>query len=174
MQRRFYVTVEKILGFDEELPKWPVEGTTGYDFLALLNGLFVDSRNEGAINSVYERFTRMRAPFREIAYRGKQLVLRVSMAGELNVLAHGLNRFSERNRHSRDFTLNSLAYAMREIIACFPVYRTYVNERETGQRARPRVHRARGARGQAAESRTARRRVRLRRRAAAEAGRLHP
>ena len=128
--RRFYVTVEKILGFDEELPKWPVEGTTGYDFLALLNGLFVDSRNEGAINSVYERFTRMRAPFREIAYRGKQLVLRVSMAGELNVLAHGLNRFSERNRHYRDFTLNSLAYAMREIIACFPVYRTYVNERE--------------------------------------------
>jgi (1->4)-alpha-D-glucan 1-alpha-D-glucosylmutase len=128
--RRFYVTVEKILGFDEELPKWPVEGTTGYDFLVLLNGLFVDSRNKGAINSVYERFTRMRAPFREIAYRGKQLVLRVSMAGELNVLAHGLNRFSERNRHSRDFTLNSLAYAMREIIACFPVYRTYVNERE--------------------------------------------
>jgi len=129
--RRFYVTVEKILGFNEELPKWwPVEGTTGYDFLVLLNGLFVDVRNEGAINNVYERFTRMRAPFREIAYRGKQLVLRVSMAGELNVLAHGLNRFSERNRHTRDFTLNSLAYAMREIIACFPVYRTYVNERE--------------------------------------------
>ena len=129
--RRFYVTVEKILGFDEELPKWwPVEGTTGYDFLVLLNGLFVDARNEGAINRVYERFTRMRAPFREIAYRGKQLVLRFSMAGELNILAHGLNRLSERNRHTRDFTLNSLAYAMREIIACFPVYRTYVNERE--------------------------------------------
>ena len=127
---RFYVTVEKILGFDEELPKWPVAGTTGYDFLVLLNGLFVDGRNESAINNVYERFTRMRAPFREISYRGKQLVLRVSMAGELNVLAHGLNRFSERNRHTRDFTLNSLAYAMREIIACFPVYRTYVNERE--------------------------------------------
>jgi (1->4)-alpha-D-glucan 1-alpha-D-glucosylmutase len=128
--RRFYVTVEKILGFDEELPKWPVEGTTGYDFLVLLNGLFVDARNENAITTVYERFTRMRTPFREISYRGKQLVLRVSMAGELNVLAHGLNRFSERNRHSRDFTLNSLAYAMREIIACFPVYRTYVNDRE--------------------------------------------
>jgi len=128
--RPFYVTVEKILGFDEELPKWPVEGTTGYDFLALLNGLFVDSRNESAINSVYEQFTRTRVPFRELAYRGKQLVMRVSMPSELNVLAHGLNRFSERNRHSRDFTLNSLKYAMREIIACFPVYRTYVNDRE--------------------------------------------
>jgi (1->4)-alpha-D-glucan 1-alpha-D-glucosylmutase len=55
----------------------------------------------------------------------------MSMASELNVLAHGLNRFSERNRHYRDFTLNSLTYAMREIIAAFPVYRTYVNGRET-------------------------------------------
>jgi (1->4)-alpha-D-glucan 1-alpha-D-glucosylmutase len=125
-----YVTVEKILGFDEELPKWPVEGTTGYDFLVLLNGLFVDSWSEAALNAAYERFARMGTSFRELAYRGKQLVLRVSMAGELNVLAHGLNRFSERNRHSRDFTLNSLAYAMREIIACFPVYRTYVTGRE--------------------------------------------
>jgi (1->4)-alpha-D-glucan 1-alpha-D-glucosylmutase len=70
-------------------------------------------------------------PFREIAYRGKQLVLRVSMASELNVLAHRLNRFSERSRYYRDFTLNSLNQAMREIIACFPVYRSYVNERET-------------------------------------------
>ena len=128
--RRLYVAVEKILGFDEELPAWPVDGTTGYDFLVLLNGLFVDARNERAITAAYERFTRAQADFREICYRGKQFVLRVSMAGELNVLAHGLNRFSERNRHSRDFTLNSLAFAMREIIACFPVYRTYVNERE--------------------------------------------
>ena len=83
------------------------------------------------MNSVYERFTRSALAFRDLAYRGKQLVLRVSMASELNVLAHGLNRFSERNRHYRDFTLNSLTQAMREIIACFPVYRTYVNDRES-------------------------------------------
>jgi (1->4)-alpha-D-glucan 1-alpha-D-glucosylmutase len=128
--RPFYLIVEKILGADEELPKWPIEGTTGYEFLAMVNGLFVDQRNAAAVNTIYERFTRVRAPYREIAYRGKQLVLRVSMASELNVLAHGLNRFSERSRHYRDFTLNSLAYAMREIISCFPVYRTYVNDRE--------------------------------------------
>ena len=128
--RPLYLVVEKILGAGEPLPRWPVAGTTGYDFLAALNGLFVDPRNEAALNTIYERFTRLRAPYREIAHRGKQLVLRVSMAGELNVLAHGLNRFSERNRHFRDFTLNSLTYAIREIIACFPVYRTYVNDRE--------------------------------------------
>jgi (1->4)-alpha-D-glucan 1-alpha-D-glucosylmutase len=130
--RRVFVVVEKILGIDERLPDWPVEGTTGYDFLALVNGLFVDTRNERPINDIYERFTRLRTPFREIAYRSKQLVLRLSMASELNVLAHRLNTFSERSRHYRDFTLISLVQAMREIIANFPVYRTYVNVREAG------------------------------------------
>ncbi len=125
-----YVVVEKILTGDEELPDWPVEGTTGYDFLVKLNGLFVDDRNEKAFNDVYERFVRLKVPYEEITYRGKQLVLRVSMAGELNVLGHRLNLFSERNRHYRDFTLNALTQAMREIIACFPVYRSYVNDRD--------------------------------------------
>jgi (1->4)-alpha-D-glucan 1-alpha-D-glucosylmutase len=125
-----YVVVEKILGTGEQLPSWPIAGTTGYDFLVMVNGLFVDMRQERAITGVYEQFTRLRDPYREIVYRGKQLVLGVSMASELNVLAHRLNRFSERHRHYRDFTLNSLTQAMREIIACFPVYRTYVNDRD--------------------------------------------
>jgi len=128
--RGVYLVVEKILGLDEWLPSWPVEGTTGYEFLVRVNGLFVDGRNERAVNGAFERFTRLRSPFREFAYRSKQLILRMSMASELQVLAHGLNRFSERNRHFRDFTLNLLVYAMREIIAAFPVYRTYVNGRE--------------------------------------------
>jgi (1->4)-alpha-D-glucan 1-alpha-D-glucosylmutase len=126
--RPFYLVVEKILTHDEELPAWPVEGTTGYDFLVRVNGVFVETRNERAMNDVYERFVRLKVPYDEITYRGKQLVLRVSMAGELNVLGHRLNLFSERNRHYRDFTLNALTQAMREIIACFPVYRSYVDE----------------------------------------------
>jgi (1->4)-alpha-D-glucan 1-alpha-D-glucosylmutase len=128
--RPLFVVVEKILALDEALPEWPTHGTTGYDFLVQLNGLFVDGRNEKAFNAVWENFTRVRTPFREIAYRSKQLILRLSMASELNVLAHQLNRFSERSRYYRDFTLNSLTQAIREIIACFPVYRTYVNARE--------------------------------------------
>jgi (1->4)-alpha-D-glucan 1-alpha-D-glucosylmutase len=128
--RRLYLVVEKILGLDEWLPFWPVEGTTGYEFLIRVNGLFVETRNERAVNEAFERFTRLRAPFREFAYSSKRLILRMSMASELQVLAHGLNRLSERNRHFRDFTLNLLVYAMREIIASFPVYRTYVNGRE--------------------------------------------
>ena len=136
--RRLFVVAEKILGHDEALPEWPIEGTTGYDFLVQLNGLFIDARNEKPFNAVYENFARLRIPFREIAYRSKQLILRLSMASELNVLAHQLNRFSERSRHYRDFTLNSLTLAMREIIACFPVYRTYVNGREAEVRAQDR------------------------------------
>ena len=129
-----FVVVEKILALDEELPDWRTHGTSGYDFLIQLNGLFVDRRNEKAFNAVWENFTRIKTPFREIAYRSKQLILRLSMASELNVLAHQLNRFSERSRYYRDFTLNSLTQAIREIIACFPVYRTYVNEREPVRR----------------------------------------
>jgi len=129
-ERRLFVVVEKILALDEPLPDWPVEGTTGYDFLVMLNGLFIDGRNERAVDDGYERFVRLRMHFREIAYRSKQLILRLSMASELSVLAHQLSRFAERNRHYRDFTLNSLTFAIREIIASFPVYRTYINERE--------------------------------------------
>jgi (1->4)-alpha-D-glucan 1-alpha-D-glucosylmutase len=138
--RRLFLVVEKILGHDERLPDWPVEGTTGYDFLVMLNGVFVDAQNERAVEGAYQQFTRLRVPYREIAYRGKQLILRISMASELNVLAHRLNRFSERHRHYRDFTLNSLGQAMREIIACFPVYRTYVNDREPAPTASDRQY----------------------------------
>ena len=139
-EQPLFLVVEKILGHDEALPEWPVSGTTGYDFLVMVNGIFVDRRAERAMSDAYDRLTRLRVPFREIAYRGKQLILRLSMAGELNVLAHQLNRFSERNRHYRDFTLNSLTQAMREIIACFPVYRTYVNERDAEVTARDRAY----------------------------------
>jgi (1->4)-alpha-D-glucan 1-alpha-D-glucosylmutase len=138
--RPLFVVVEKILGLDEALPDWTTHGTTGYDFLGQVNGLFVDRQNEKPFNAVYENFARLRTSFREIAYRSKQLVLRLSMSSELNVLAHQLNRFSERNRHYRDFTLNSLTQAIREIIATFPVYRTYVNDREEEVRERDRKY----------------------------------
>ena len=50
------------------------------------------------------------------------------MASELTVLAHMLDRIAESNRRSRDFTLNSLRDMLVEVVACFPIYRTYVNE----------------------------------------------
>jgi (1->4)-alpha-D-glucan 1-alpha-D-glucosylmutase len=120
--------VEKILGPNERIPDdWPVHGTTGYDFLNLVNGLFVDGANARLMSAVYTRFAGVQVRFDELAYQSKQLIMQTSMASEINVLGHHLNLLSERNRRSRDFTLNSLTHAIREIIANFPVYRTYVS-----------------------------------------------
>jgi len=126
-----YIVVEKILGSDERLPSdWPVAGTTGYEFAAVVNELFVDGRNERAMNDLYTRLLHSRVSFEEIAYRSKKQILHETMSGDINSLGHQLNRFSERNRHFRDFTLYSLISTLKEVIACFPVYRTYVTPDE--------------------------------------------
>ncbi|MDH4185899.1 MAG: malto-oligosyltrehalose synthase [Nitrospira sp.] len=125
--RPLYVLVEKILGVSEQLPEnWPVFGTTGYDFLGWLNALFVDRANERAFDAIYVKLSGRTEPFEELIYRCKQLIMQASMASELSVLGHQLDRLSEQDRRSRDFTLNSLTHAIQEIIACFPVYRTYM------------------------------------------------
>src|SRR6185503_9195040 len=106
----FYVVVEKILGPGEQLASdWPVHGTTGYEFASTINNLFVDRRNERALDDIYRRVVReRRLSFSDLAYRCKKQVLHETMSGDINSLGHQLNRFSERNRHFRDFTLYSL------------------------------------------------------------------
>jgi (1->4)-alpha-D-glucan 1-alpha-D-glucosylmutase len=127
--RPLFLVVEKILGKDEPLPEtWPVSGTTGYDFLNLVNGLFVDGAHEQTMDDVYARFIGRRISFDELVYESKKLIMLASMVSEINVLGQQLNLLSEHDRRSRDFTLNSLTNAIREIIACFPVYRTYVTD----------------------------------------------
>ncbi|HEV3021352.1 MAG TPA: malto-oligosyltrehalose synthase, partial [Pirellulales bacterium] len=122
-----YVVAEKILASDETLPAdWAVHGTTGYDYLNLANGLFVDARAADAMRSLYGRFTGNATRFQDVAYAGKRAILDVSMASELHVLSRRLDRIAEQHRYSRDFTHSSLRRALREVIACFPVYRTYV------------------------------------------------
>lgn len=122
-----YLLVEKILLGDERLRgDWPVHGTTGYDFTNEATGLFVDGAEEHAFSMAYEKFIGDELHFDGIAYDRKRLVMLLSMAGEINVLAYMLDRISEKNRWYRDFTLNALTRAVRETVACFPVYRAYV------------------------------------------------
>lgn len=129
LSQPLYLVVEKILEPEEKLPEtWPVCGTTGYDFLNAVGGLFVDRSQARAFDRLYARFIRDKIDFAELAYRCKKLIMQVSMSSEIAVLGHQLDRISEQNRLSRDFTLNSLTGAIREVIACFPVYRTYVGE----------------------------------------------
>ncbi|HEV3258288.1 MAG TPA: malto-oligosyltrehalose synthase [Gemmataceae bacterium] len=126
--RPLYVVVEKILGGDEPLPEdWPVHGTTGYEFLNWLNGLFVDPGHAKALTRIYQRWSEIDPSFVELVYQKKFLTLQVALSSELHMLAHQVDRLSEKNRWSRDFTLNSLRHALREIIACFPVYRSYIS-----------------------------------------------
>ncbi len=123
----FYIVTEKILSRDEALPEyWPVAGTSGYDFLNDLNGLFINRGQQRVLRRIYRRFTRVTDAFADIVYTSKKLIMDTPLASELNVLAHALDRLSERDRHTRDFTLNSLRDVLRQVVACFPIYRTYV------------------------------------------------
>ena len=123
-----YLLVEKILAPDEKLPTtWPVQGTTGYEFACQLVQLLVPEQNSAQMAEIYERFLGKSLLYPEIGYRSKKVVMESSLASEINVLALLLNRISESHRWYRDFTLNSLTAAVREVIACFAVYRTYLD-----------------------------------------------
>jgi (1->4)-alpha-D-glucan 1-alpha-D-glucosylmutase len=123
-----YVVGEKILSHGESLnPNWRMAGTTGYGFLNMVSRLFVDPRHVQAMRRIYARVTGHQETFEEVAYQGRRTIMLTAMASELNVLAHALNRLAEQDRRSRDFTLNNCRTALREVVACFPVYRTYVN-----------------------------------------------
>ncbi len=127
-----FVVVEKVLVGPEPMPEgWEVDGTTGYEFLAAVNGLFVDRGAERAFDGIRVRFTGKREEFPEVVAEKKRLVMWSSMASEVNMLAHRLNRISEMNRRTRDFTLNELTRALVEYVALFPVYRTYITRRGT-------------------------------------------
>ena len=124
----FYIVGEKILTRGERMPEeWQIFSTTGYVFLNSLNGIFVEMKNAKAFDDIYAKFIKTKMNFQDVAYEKKKLIMKVAMSSEINTLGHYLNRISEKNRHTRDFTLNSLTNAIIEVIAFFPVYRTYIN-----------------------------------------------
>ena len=125
---RTYLVVEKILTGSERLRKdWPVDGTTGYEFSNLVNGVFIDQSAATRMERIYRSFTGESLKFDDLVYSSKKLILKVALASELNVLATALSRIALSNRHTCDFTVNSLRSALGEVIASFPVYRTYVS-----------------------------------------------
>jgi (1->4)-alpha-D-glucan 1-alpha-D-glucosylmutase len=134
---RAYVVVEKILTGKERLRKdWPIQGTTGYEFSNLINGLFIDGGAASKMERIYRTFTGRRAEYADLVYTCKKLILKVALASELSVLANLLSRIALSNRHTCDFTLNSLRSGLAEIIASFPVYRTYVRDGEVSDEDR--------------------------------------
>jgi len=130
-QPRPYIVVEKILLGEETLPnQWPIDGTTGYDFLNILNGVFVDESNMPALSDTYSRFSGLSWTFAEAAYDQKRWILRRLFRGEFSALALHLALIAEADRHGRDISPGALRRAMIEITACLPVYRTYVGNEQ--------------------------------------------
>ena len=125
-----YVVVEKILEPREYMPReWPVSGTSGYDFVFLANQVFIQSKNERAFDEIYARVLGEKRHPDEIIYRAKLEVMQTSLASEVYVLTNLLSGIAAADRRARDFTDNILETVIRETIACFPVYRTYIDDR---------------------------------------------
>jgi (1->4)-alpha-D-glucan 1-alpha-D-glucosylmutase len=124
-----YIVVEKILGRDEALPPdWPVQGTTGYEFLNTVNGIFVQPEGFQRLEEAYSRRTGSYLPFAELCYASTKLVMQSLFTGDVNALAHHLGALAARHRQARDIRMSELNDALVEVTACLPVYRTYIHE----------------------------------------------
>ncbi|MBZ0308617.1 MAG: malto-oligosyltrehalose synthase, partial [Anaerolineae bacterium] len=127
-----YIVAEKILSETEPLPhEWAVNGTTGYDFLNLVNGLFVQPERAALFTEIYERFVDHPVHFDELVYEAKHLIMDQALSSEIRTLSHRLERITESSRRYRDFTLTGIRGALREVIASMSIYRTYITAPET-------------------------------------------
>ncbi len=128
-----YVLVEKILEPGEDLRKdWCVSGTVGYEYLNLVNGIFVDTEKEAAVRNIYQSFiqgtpaAQRNANFHTLLYNNKKLLLATSFETELHTLAQLLQQIARQDLHTVDFSEKQLKGTLAELIANFPVYRTYI------------------------------------------------
>ncbi|NJL96067.1 MAG: malto-oligosyltrehalose synthase, partial [Anaerolineae bacterium] len=127
MQWPLFVLVEKILSESEPLPySWTVHGTTGYDFMYVVNNLFVNQAAEAAFDALYSRFIAEPTDLASLSDASKKLVLTQSLTSELEARSAELARIVEQTRRYRGFTRNSLAFGLSEFVAALEIYRTYI------------------------------------------------
>ena len=130
-----FVTIEKIVAAHERLPaSWAVHGTTGYRFAGVVNGLMIDGAAKARLDRTWRAFAHAEAEdFDALARQCRHVVMDGALAGELTVLSTALLRLAREDRRTRDFTLNSLRQALAEVVASFPVYRTYIADKASAQ-----------------------------------------
>jgi (1->4)-alpha-D-glucan 1-alpha-D-glucosylmutase len=139
----FYVIVEKIVSGIEKLPRdWPVEGTTGYEFLNAVNQLFVHPDGARAIEQIYLRFLKRQLAYEDVLYQKKKLVMSTLLSAEMRYLGRQLGVLAQSDRYARDLPQMELAQALIEITACLPVYRTYTRSMEVPPEAKRHISRA--------------------------------
>jgi (1->4)-alpha-D-glucan 1-alpha-D-glucosylmutase len=123
-----YVVVEKIVLGREVVPDtWPVHGTTGYEFLNLLSGIFVARHRVRQLERIYARFAGRRPPFAETEYVARRQVIETAFTSDLDRLADMLSAIAESDRRTRDLTPHRLRRGLIEVTAALAVYRTYVS-----------------------------------------------
>jgi (1->4)-alpha-D-glucan 1-alpha-D-glucosylmutase len=135
-RQNFYVLAEKILSRDERLPAWPLAGTTGYDYLNAMNGVFVQPQGLTEMVRHYNRLTGVNVPFAEICYGKNKHVMETLFANEINVIGHYLGQLAAQDRRARDIPLSEIRRILVEVTACLPVYRTYLRGFAIDQRDR--------------------------------------
>jgi len=124
-----YIVVEKILGQDEDIPRqWPIEGTTGYEFLSTVNNLFTNKDAEHTFTKFYEELTREREPIQSHLLKKKAHILFEHMGGELENLFQlfvelGLVKKEDLEQTGKDDLKSAIGHFL---IHC-PVYRFYGN-----------------------------------------------
>ena len=129
--RPIYLVVEKIVAPDEVVPgNWDVEGTTGYEFANLVNGLLVDPRAEAPLSDIYRRFTDIDADPGEITRQAKIDIMDREMATELESLSQRLQRVAQAIPQYSDLTRNAVRKGLRQVVASLPVYRVYLDGSE--------------------------------------------
>ncbi len=144
--KRPYIVVEKILGQAEQLPAdWPVDGTTGYEFGALLTGWLMSPDGSLQLERTHRRFVGATPGYAETVYDSKKRVMQTSLAAEVSMLAIRLDRIAQMSHRTTDFTLFDLRQAIAEYIACFPVYRTYATAAGVSEHDAGLIRRALGA-----------------------------
>ncbi|MFW6140745.1 MAG: malto-oligosyltrehalose synthase [Acidobacteriota bacterium] len=122
-----YVIVEKILGPLEKLPScFPVDGTTGYDWLNQVNQIFCQPKHQERFTDIYSHFTGLKKAYDELKADKKRLILGKSMAGDVDNMARMSQSTARQLGRGQDFTLYGLRRALVEVMAQFPVYRTYI------------------------------------------------
>jgi (1->4)-alpha-D-glucan 1-alpha-D-glucosylmutase len=123
-----WVVAEKILQPGEALPaSWKVHGTTGYEFLNQMNGLLISGEGLNELDSIYRDFTGEAVVFNEVAHEKKLAVTQEALGSDVNRLTSLFVQICENDREHRDYTRADIRRAIREVAACFPVYRTYVS-----------------------------------------------
>jgi (1->4)-alpha-D-glucan 1-alpha-D-glucosylmutase len=109
-----WLVVEKILEPHEQMPKWPVAGTTGYDALSEICGVFVDPSTEAFFDTLDHHLTGGETSWQDLVHQTKFGVATTMLAAELARMQRLVPE------------VDSAPRALAELAACFPVYRSYL------------------------------------------------